>query len=89
MKQKSKHEEKLSRRHFFPLVGSSLLIPFLGFGENNDLDNNLQSSNDEFETLLKPDGTTVKVRVKTVKESKVIKKKVSNRTLLKWLNKKL
>ena len=88
MKQKSKHEEKLSRRHFFPLVGSSLLIPFLGFGEN-DLDDNTQSSDDEFETLLKPDGTTVKVRVKAVKESKVIKKKVSNRTLLKWLNKKL
>jgi len=88
MKQKSKHEEKLSRRHFFPLVGSSLLIPFLGFGEN-DLDDKLHSSDDEFETLLKPDGTTVKVRVKTVKESKVIEKKVSNRSLLKWLNKKL
>jgi hypothetical protein len=88
MKQKSKHEEKLSRRHFFPLVGSSLLIPFLGFGEN-DLDNGTHSNNDEFETLLKPDGTTVKVRVKTVKESKVIKKKVSNKSLLKWLNKKL
>lgn len=88
MKQKSKYEEKLSRRHFFPLVGSSLLIPFLGFGEN-DLDNGTHSNNDEFETLLKPDGTTVKVRVKTVKESKVIKKKVSNKSLLKWLNKKL
>jgi len=88
MKQKSKHEEKLSRRHFFPLVGSSLLIPFLGFGEN-DLDKSTNSNNDEFETLLKPDGTTVKVRVKTVKESKVIKKKVSNKSLLKWLNKKL
>ena len=88
MKQKSKYEEKLSRRHFFPLVGSSLLIPFLGFGEN-DLDKSTNSNNDEFETLLKPDGTTVKVRVKTVKESKVIKKKVSNKSLLKWLNKKL
>lgn len=88
MKQKSKHEEKLSRRHFFPLVGSSLLIPFFGFGEN-DLDKSTNSNNDEFETLLKPDGTTVKVRVKTVKESKVIKKKVSNKSLLKWLNKKL
>lgn len=88
MKQKSKHEEKLSRRHFFPLVGSSLLIPFLGF-EENDLDKSTNSNNDEFETLLKPDGTTVKVRVKTVKESKVIKKKVSNKSLLKWLNKKL
>ena len=87
MKQKSKPEEKLSRRHFFPLVGSSLLIPFLGFGEN-EIDN-IHSNIDEFETLLKPDGTTVKVRVKTVKESKVIRKKVSNRSLLKWLNKKL
>jgi len=87
MKQKSKHEEKFSRRHFFPLVGSSLLIPFLGFGENTKSSAN--SNNDEFETLLKPDGTTVKVRVKTVKESKIIKKKVSNKSLLKWLNKEL
>ena len=88
MKNKLRKGTKISRRGMLPLLGGSLLIPFLGFSNTPSKETSI-SENEEYQTLLKPDGTTVKVRVKTVKESKVIKKKVSNRTLLKWLNKKL
>ena len=88
MKNKLRKGIKISRRGMLPLLGGSLLIPFLGFSNTSHKELAV-FQNDEFETLLKPDGTTVKVRVKTVKESKIIKKKVSNKSLLKWLNKEL
>ena len=87
MKRNSNKEENISRRSFFPLIGSSILIPFLGFSNNDSNKTNLDE--EEFETLLKPDGTVVKVNTKAVNKSKVINKKVSNKSLLKWLNKKL
>ena len=72
----------------FSLLGTTLLIPFLGFG-SNDSSQPIASEEDEYQTLLKPDGTTVKVKVSTLKKSKVIKKDISNKSFFNWLGKKL
>ncbi len=94
MSNKSKKGIQISRRGMLPILGSSLLIPFLGF--SNALDNEKSISKEdakeegkEYQTLLKPDGTAVKVKVSTLKKSKVIKKNLSNRSFLKWLGKKI
>ena len=72
----------------FSVLGTTLLIPFLGFG-GNDSSQPIASEEDEYQTLLKPDGTTVKVKVSTLKKSKVIKKDISNKSFFNWLGKKL
>ena len=71
-----------------PLLGGSLLLPFLGFG-NGISDEPTASKDEEYKTLLKADGTAVKVKVSTVKKATVVKKKISNKTFLSWLGKKL
>jgi hypothetical protein len=88
MEDKSK-PRKISRRSLFPLLGGALLVPFLGSA--NPSDNLIESDekDEDYETLLKPDGTTVKVKVSTLKKSKVIKKNISNKSLFTWLGKKL
>ena len=90
MLDKSKKGVNISRRNILPILGSGLLIPFLGFGntetdvpEQNDLDDN-----EEYQTLLKADGTTVKVKVSTLKKSTVVKKNITNKSFLNWLGKK-
>ncbi len=91
MSNKSKKGIQISRRGMLPILGSSLLLPFLGFSKT--LDNGKSISKDEakeeYQTLLKPDGTAVKVKISTLKKSKVIKKNLSNRSFLKWLGKKI
>ena len=85
--QPSGKDKKISRRGMLPLLGSGFLIPFLGFGKS-DIVETSTAEEDEYQTLLKPDGTAVKVKVSTLKKSKVINKNLSNSSLLKWLNKK-
>lgn len=87
--QPSGKEKKISRRGMLPLLGSGLLIPFLGFGKTEDSIETTTAEDDEYKFLLKPDGTTVKVKASTLKNSKVVKKNVSNSSFLKWLNKKI
>jgi hypothetical protein len=86
--QPSKKEQKISRRGMLPLLGSGLLIPFLGFGKTDAPETAPIAEDEEYQTLLKPDGTTVKVKVSALKNSKVIKKNISNSSFLDWLNKK-
>ena len=88
MANKTGKGKQISRRGILPILGGSLLLPFIGFG-NNIIDETITSQKDEYETLLRPDGTTVKVKVSTLKKATVIKKKMSNKSLLKWLGKKL
>lgn len=89
MKDKSRKEKQISRRRILPILGSSLLIPFLGFREPvSELPTN-NSEDEEYQTLLKPDGSTVKVKVSALKTSKIVKKNISNKSFLNWLNKKL
>jgi len=89
MKNKSREEKQISRRGVLPILGGGLLIPFLGFGNSIDDDENNVTDNSEYQILLKPDGTSVKVKVSTLLKSKVIKKNISNSSLLKWLGRKL
>jgi hypothetical protein len=86
MKDKPTKGTKISRRGMLPLLGGSLLIPFLGF--SNTVNDDVPSNEEDYETLLKPDGTVVKVKSKVIKESKVVSKNVSNTSMLKWLKKK-
>ena len=75
---------KFTRRGFLPILGGSLLLPFLGEAKPKDT----LAQEDEYEILLKPDGTPVKVRKSVLKKSKTVKKKISNKSLLDWLGKK-
>jgi hypothetical protein len=87
MKGKIRKDKQISRRGFLPIIGSSFLIPFLGFSDT--IPDEPIGSEDKYETLLKPDGTTVKVKVSTLNKSKVVKKNISNKSFLNWLNKKI
>ena len=53
----------------------------------NAIKGKFSKEEDEFKTLLKPNGTTVKVKVSDLKNSKVIKKNISNNHFLSWLKK--
>lgn len=86
--QPSGKDKKISRRGMLPLLGSGLLIPFLGFGKTADINEATTAEDEEYKTLLKPDGTTVKVKVSALKNSKVVKKNMSNSSFLNWLDKK-
>jgi len=88
MKDKSRKGTKISRRGMLPILGGSLLIPFLGFS-NPAIDTDIIPEEEEYKTLLKPDGTAVKVKVSTIKKSKIIQEKISNKSFLNWLGKKL
>ena len=62
----------------FPvLLGGGLLIPFLGFSNS---DTNSIPEDEEYTTLLKADGTAVKVKTSTLNKSKIIKKNISNKS---------
>ncbi len=78
MSNPSENKKKISRRGFLPILGSTFLLPLLGFGETvpkQTIDKEKTMDNgEEYETLLKPDGTAVKVKSSTLKKSKVIKK---------------
>jgi hypothetical protein len=86
MKDKSRKGTKISRRGMLPLLGGGLLIPFLGFSNS---DTNSIPTDEEYTTLLKADGTAVKVKTSTLNKSKIVKKNISNKSFLNWLGKKL
>lgn len=77
-------KNKFTRRGFLPILGGSMLLPLLGEARPTELD----SGSDEYEILLRPDGTPVKVKKDVLREAEVVKKKISNKKLLKWLGKK-
>ncbi len=88
MANKSRKGEHISRRGILPILGSTLLIPFLGFSKSCPNYISIPKE-EEYQTLLKPDGTAVKVKVSTIKKSKIIKKNISNTSFLNWLGKKM
>ena len=61
MTRKSKKGKTISRRGIFPFLGSTLLLPFLGFGKPTP-ESKKNGDEEAYETLLRPDGTTVKVK---------------------------
>ncbi len=86
MADKPKKGNAITRRGLFPLLGSSLLLPFLGYSKTSTIKE--AAEEEEYETLLKPDGTIVKVKSSALKNSKVVKKNIPNSTFLQWLGKK-
>ena len=89
MDKKTKKGTQISRRVILPLLGSTLLLPILGFGKSSVNEITFPGEDEEYQTLLKPDGTAVRVKVSTVKNSKIIQKNVSNESFLNWLGRKL
>ncbi|MBT8268551.1 MAG: hypothetical protein KJN59_04950, partial [Bacteroidia bacterium] len=86
MKDKPEHKEGLSRRKMIPLLGSSLLLPILGLGQTEKvIPENME---EEYEILLRADGKAVKVKKSSIENAKVVKKGLSNSSLLRWLGKK-
>ena len=77
--------------YIFPptLLVSGLLIPFLGFSNSDDNTNIIPEEEEEYTTLLKADGTAVKIKTSTLNKSKIVKKNISNKSFLNWLGKKL
>lgn len=88
MKDKSKNRHKISRRRILPILGGTFLMPFFGFNQQHSTVAD-HPEEEEYETLLKPDGTTVKVKVSALKSSRIVKKNISNTSFLHWLGKKM
>ena len=88
MKEETDKNRKISRRGFLPILGGGLLFPLLGFGNTSNNTKNTADDDEDYQTLLKPDGTVVKVKTNTVKQAKVVKQNLSNKSFLKWLGKK-
>lgn len=81
-----KNKKKIfNRRNFLPLLGAGVLMPAIGFGNTPITET---QADDEFETLIKADGTPVKVSKRIVQQAPVKKEKLSNIDLLKWLKNK-
>lgn len=89
MNHKKPKGKMFSRRGILPILGGSLLLPFIGTANSDSQTNQNDDEQIEYKTLLKPDGTAVKVKVNTLKKSKVVKKNISNKSFLNWIGKKL
>ncbi len=85
MDESKNNKKSLSRRGFLPLLGGGLLFPFLGSGKGTS---KITEDQEEHQILLRPDGTTVKVRKSVIENSNVVEKNISNQSLLSWLKTK-
>lgn len=84
MKEDSNNPKGINRRKFLPILGSGLLLPLLPAQAKAA---EAGSADEEYKTLLKPDGTAVRVKVSSLNKSNVVKKQISNSELLNWLGK--
>lgn len=89
MKDHSKKGNQISRRGILPILGSALLLPILGIAKPIETAILNSEEDQEYQTLLKPDGTTVRVKVSAINKSKVLQENVSNESFLNWLGKKI
>ncbi|MCF6360220.1 MAG: hypothetical protein L3J29_05580 [Cyclobacteriaceae bacterium] len=85
MKKKEKPIFGISRRKFLPFFGGSLLLPFIGSAK--EVGEMMEPIDKTYQTLLTKDGKLVKVRSNAVNNSKVVYKKMSNKSLLSWIKK--
>ena len=84
MSKKQSKNNGLARRRFLPILGTGLLLSLLP-GKARAA--TAEKPEEEYKTLLKPDGTAVRVKVSGLKKSKVVRKNISNKELLSWLKK--
>lgn len=86
MKNSSKKiKNQISRRGFLPILLGGLIFPLLGFGKPSP--EVLGEDSDAYQTMLKADGTTVRVKKGVLENTKIIEKNISNKSFLEWLNK--
>ncbi len=84
MTKKPKQNKGIGRRKFLPFLGTGLLLSLL---PSSIRAADKPEEQEEYETLLKPDGTTVRVKTSKIKKSKKVRKSLSNAELLRWLDK--
>lgn len=84
MNEDPKKSKGMGRRQVLPILGGGLLLPFLPAKAQAAAG---PAPSEEYQTLLKPDGTTVRVRVSSLKNSRVIRENLSNTELREWLDK--
>jgi len=88
MSAENSNEKPLTRRRLLPLLLGGMLLPFAGSGKELQVGENKAGEDaDGYQTFLREDGTTVRVKVQSLKGARVIKKNVSNKSLLSWLRK--
>ena len=83
MKKKPNENSAIGRRQVLPILGTGLLLPLLPASASQSKEEGEQ----DYVTLLKPDGSAVRVKASKLKKSIVVKKNISNGELLKWLGK--
>jgi len=83
-KSSQKNKYQISRRGFLPILGGGLILPLFGFGKPSS---EVLDEAEEYQTMLKADGTTVRVKKSVLDKAKVIEKGISNKSFLGWLNK--
>lgn len=83
MAKKPKQSKGIGRRKFLPFLGTGLLLSLIPGTTRASIK---PEEKEEYETLLKPDGTTVRVKTSKIKKSKKVRKSLSNSELLRWLD---
>lgn len=88
MKEQNHKDKQLSRRGILPLLVSGFFIPYLGLGNTRaDTNRDVGEEDEHYETFLKADGSVVRIKSKAARGARIIKKNMSNKSLLNWLNK--
>lgn len=86
MKKEINSTSKLGRNKFLAALGGLFLIPFVSRAQAFEIKEN-SPEDEEYQILLKPDGTTVKVKKGTLKNSQTVKTSLNNPDLKSWLKK--
>lgn len=81
---KQSEMKQLSRSKFLLSLGSFSLLPLLSPAKTVE---QFDETEELYDVLLKPDGTTVKVKKKVLNKSETIKSNLNNAVFLKWLKK--
>ena len=84
MNKKHKNDIRIGRRKFLPFLGTGLLISLLPSSARSA--SQTKEKKEQYQTLLKPDGTVVRVKSSKVTTAKKIRQKVNNSDLLNWLD---
>lgn len=86
---KNNTKRQLSRRGILPLIVSTLFLPFLGFGKSkqSSYKNPILEKNNDYQILLRKDGTTVKVKKTDLQQVEIVDQKLSNQSFFSWLTK--
>lgn len=79
MKEKQSDQPKMSRRGLFTMLAGLTLAPFSGAAA--------EKQDEEFITVIKADGSTVKISKNVADKAKVVDARVSNRSMLNWIKK--